>query len=114
MVQHVYLINYLINRQVEKKGGKLVAMFVDLRAAFDSVDREVLIETMRETRVREGITRRVKQIIREMKSRVKIGGEIGESFWTENLTLKRQGCSLSPTLFNILMADLEEQMGKVK
>lgn len=47
MVQHIYLINYLINRQVEKKEGKLVAMFVDLRAAFDSVDRGVLIETMR-------------------------------------------------------------------
>lgn len=41
----------------------MVAMFVDLKAAFDSVDREVLIETMREKRVREGITRRVKQIL---------------------------------------------------
>lgn len=89
-------------------------MFVDLRAAFDSVDRGVLIETIREKRVREGITRRVKQIIKEIKSRVKIGGEIKESFWTENLTHMRQRCPLSPTLFNIFMVDLEEQIGKVK
>jgi len=44
----IYVINYLINRQLERKGGKLVALFVDLKAAFDSVDREVLTGAMRE------------------------------------------------------------------
>lgn len=33
----------------------MVAMFVDLKAAFDSVDREVLIGTMRKQGVREGL-----------------------------------------------------------
>lgn len=37
-IDNIYIINYLINRQLEKKEGKLVALFVDLRAAFDSVD----------------------------------------------------------------------------
>lgn len=38
----------MVNRQIERKGGKLVALFVDLKATFDSVDRRILIETMRE------------------------------------------------------------------
>lgn len=31
-------------------------MFVDMKAAFDSVDREVLIGIMRELGIREGLT----------------------------------------------------------
>lgn len=65
-----------------RKGGKLVALFVDLKAAFDSVDREVLVGTMRECGIREGLTVSVEQVIRETRSRVRIGKEIGKSFWT--------------------------------
>lgn len=42
-MDNVYVINYLINRQLGK-GKKVVAMFIDFKAAFDSVDREVLGE----------------------------------------------------------------------
>lgn len=36
--------------------------------------------------------------------------KISESFWTEKGV--RQGCPLSPTLFLLLVADLEEEMKK--
>lgn len=107
-MDNVFVINYLINRQIGRKRGKLVALFVDLKAAFDSVDREVLVGTMRECGIREGLTVKVKQVIRETKSRVRIKEEIGESFWTARGV--RQGCPLSLILFNILMADIEEQI----
>lgn len=38
-VDNIYVLNYLANRQLGRKGGKLAVMFVDLKAAFDSVDR---------------------------------------------------------------------------
>jgi len=111
-VDSIFTLNYLINRQLIKKGGKLVALFVDFKAAFDSVDRGVLVETMRERGVREGLVRRVEELLRETKCRVKgRRGGGGEQFWTARGV--RQGCPLSPLLFNILMADLEEKMGKV-
>jgi len=38
-VDNIYAINYLINKQLERKEGKLVALFVDLKEAFDSTER---------------------------------------------------------------------------
>lgn len=55
----------------------MVAMFIDLKAAFDSVDRGVLYSAMRERGIREELIERVKEVYRETKSRVKVGGELG-------------------------------------
>lgn len=99
-MDNVYVLNYLIGRQLKGKGGGMVALFVDLRAAFDSVDRGVLIEMMKERRIREGLVRRIEEVMGETKSRVRMGQEVGESFWTVREV--RQGCPLNPTLFNMI------------
>ncbi|EZA53582.1 hypothetical protein X777_06938 [Ooceraea biroi] len=46
-IDNIYVLNYLINRQISKKKARIVIMFLDLKAAFDSVDRGILIETKR-------------------------------------------------------------------
>lgn len=90
----------------------MTAMFVDLKATFDSVDRGKLGEAMKERGVRKGLRRRVEEVMKEIRCRIKTRRELGESFWTEKGV--RQGCPLCPMLFNILTADLEEKLGKVK
>lgn len=42
----VYVMNYLVNRQVSRKMGILVALFVDLKAAYNSVGKETVIRAM--------------------------------------------------------------------
>jgi len=41
-MDNIYVLNYLMNKKLEAKKGKVIAMFVDLKAAFDLVDREIL------------------------------------------------------------------------
>lgn len=35
----------MVNRQLGKKGGRMIAVFVDLKAVFDMVNRRILIES---------------------------------------------------------------------
>lgn len=75
---------------------------MDLKAAFDSVDRGIVLEAMKEKGIRESLIMRIENVLREMRSTV--GGEVGDSFWTAMKV--RQECPLS---FNIVLADLERE-----
>lgn len=57
-----------------------MALFVELKSAFDSVNREVLLKTMRQRGIREGLVERVVKVMREMRSRAMVGGEVEEGF----------------------------------
>ncbi|KMQ85710.1 hypothetical protein RF55_15573 [Lasius niger] len=59
------------DKQIKRTINKL-----DLKAAFDTVDREVLIKTLRERGIRKGLVERVEEVIRETKSRVRAGEDI--------------------------------------
>lgn len=111
-IDNVYVLNYLVNRQVWRRGRKLIALFVDLRAAFDSMDREVLVEAMKERGIREGFIERVIELLQETRSRVKVEGERGNCFWTAREL--RQGCPLTPQLFNLVIADIAKELKKVR
>ncbi|XP_039311279.1 uncharacterized protein LOC120359054 [Solenopsis invicta] len=54
-IDQIYVLNYLINKRVAVRKSKMVVLFVDLKAAFDSVDREILIQMMRERGVRKSL-----------------------------------------------------------
>jgi len=97
-MDQIYALNYLINRQIGRDKGKMIGMFIDLKAAFDSVDKEVLIKAMRGRGMREGLINRVEEVLRETRSRVRVGTQCGGVFWTARGV--RQGCPLSPILFN--------------
>lgn len=56
-VDNMYVFNYLVNRLLDRKDGQLMALFMDLRAVYDSVDRRVLEEAMKNSRIRRGYDR---------------------------------------------------------
>lgn len=51
-IDNIYVLNYLINKQLGNKKGNTVTLFVDLKVAFDTVDKKILINTMREIGIR--------------------------------------------------------------
>ncbi|XP_043280376.1 uncharacterized protein [Venturia canescens] len=89
-IDSIYVMNYLVGRRCVEKKGKVIAMFVDLKAAFDSVDRKVLVETMEKRGVREGIRERVREIYEETRNKVRVGGVVGEEFWTVRGKIRKE------------------------
>lgn len=89
---------------------------VDLKAEIDSVDRESLKQRLEEGGVSSRLRKRILEIYEKTKSVVRIKVKYGKRT-TKGV---RQGCPLSPFLFNILIRDTENAFlvgtmwGKVK
>lgn len=73
-MDNIYMLNYVANKQISRKKGNMVALFADIRAAFDSVERGILIGMIRKKGIRKGLIRRVEEVLRETRNRVKVGG----------------------------------------
>ena len=94
----------------------LYHVFIDFKKAFDRVWHAALWATMRKYNISANLVRTIEQLYDKATSAVQMNGSIGE--WFRTTVGVRQGCLLSPTLFNIflerIMSDaLEEHEGKV-
>lgn len=107
--KYIYVLNNFISKQVERGKEEIMILFVDLKAAFDSVDREKLVKAIRERGVKEGLVKRCEVVLREMKDKTGEEKE-GEEFWTVRGV--RQRYALSPCLFSLIIADVEKEIRK--
>ena len=94
----------------------LYHVFIDFKKAFNRVWHAALWATMGKYNISANLVRTIEQLYDKATSAVQMNGSIGE--WFRITVRVRQGCLLSPTLFNIflerIMSDaLEEHDGKV-
>ena len=80
---------------------KLYHVFIDLKKAFDRVWHEALWATMRKYNINDSIIRAIENLYDKAQSAVLFSGSTGE--WFRTTVGVRQGCLLSPTLFNIFL-----------
>lgn len=105
-------MNYVVNKQIGRVGRRLVVLFIDLRAVFDSVDREGVDRNDEEKRDKGGTCKKDGRGVKENKEQGESEWGIGVGFWTARGM--RQGCPLSLVLFNILILDIEEDLVRVR
>ena len=67
---------------------------------------------MEEMGIDEGLMERIKEIYEDTRCEIEIGNKIIGAFKTEKGV--RQGCPLSPTLFNIAFSEVEKEMRKAQ
>jgi hypothetical protein len=102
---NIYILNTLIQKHKHEK-RKLYACFVDLSKAFDNVWRHGLLYKMAEI----GIQGKVFEIIRSMYENTEYSIKTNSGA-SRNFSLDigvKQGCVLSPLLFNIYVNDMKD------
>ncbi|XP_014212658.1 golgin subfamily A member 6-like protein 22 [Copidosoma floridanum] len=110
VIEAICTLKQIVEEKLCKEREKLFTCFIDLKEAFDRVDRKVLKERLIEMEVSEKLRNRIMDISKETKHVVEVGEEESKEFWTEKGV--RQGCPLSPTLFNVYLVDLEQELKK--
>ena len=98
-VDNIYILNHIVNVKLTA-GKKIWAFFVDLKTAFDSVDRNQLYEKLFRLNIPTYITEAIRNLYRRTPHNIE-----NEIFYTEKGL--KQGCPLSPLLFALYISDLE-------
>jgi sorting nexin-29 len=76
-------------------------LFIDFKAAYDSINREKLLEAMLEFNIPKKLISLTRMTLKRVSCRIKISSSLSEPFFTEKGL--RQGDSLSCLLFNIAL-----------
>lgn len=103
---HIFALNAMIQNQLRKKGGKLFALFVDLKSAFPSVSHELLWKKLSQL----GLSHKIINILINLYNNATMAVKNREGISDKcPITLGvLQGETLSPLLFSLFLSDIED------
>ena len=99
-IDQIFIIRQLTEKYLEKD-KKMYAAFIDTEKAYDKVWRTDLRVTLKGYGVRGKLLGSIKALYKESKACVRVEGKVTEEFMVEQGL--RQGCPLSPWLFNVFL-----------
>ena len=107
---HILTLKSIIDKYISQTPRKyLFACFVDFRSAFDSVCRKSLHFKLLKNGVGGNFLALIQDMYQDVQYCMKIDGEISKPF--ESSVGMKQGCVLSPLLFNMFLSDLPDIFG---
>ena len=106
------IIHNLVKQKCHHEGSKIFSCFVDFKKAFDSVPRDLLLKKLFDMGITGSFFNILRHIYTSDKASIKLGHSCSDFF---NLDIGvRQGCILSPLLFNLFLSDLAKQFDTIE
>ena len=105
---HVYVLKTLVEKSVTRKGKKLYAAFIDFRKAYDTVNRTKLLKILSTIGIGRKLLLNIQSLYNKINYVIKTKDHKSVPIQS-NLGLK-QGCPLSPLLFNLYINDFDKYM----
>jgi len=88
-----------VMEQAAAKNMPVYSSYIDIKAAYDSVPRKTLWEVCSQYDIPKKLCRLLQALYSKTKAAVRVEGELTD--WFDVKTGLRQGCLLSPLLFNV-------------
>ena len=101
---HVFLLKTIIDKVVKNDGKNLYAAFIDFKKAYDTVDRYVLLERLKVLGINGLMLQNIEAMYLKTEYLVKYKNGYLDPI-SSSVGLK-QGCPLSPMLFNLYIDDV--------
>lgn len=108
-MDNIFILNHVVQRE-KCEEEKVYALFVDLKAAFDNVDRNKLWRILKDKGIEEQLISRIRSLYKETRVVIRTKEGTTDSFITKKGV--RQRCVLSPTLFNLYIAEVDKYFEK--
>ena len=114
-VDQIFIVRQLCEKAA-KVGRQIHACFVDMEKAFDSIRRKDVWNILKRKGVEQQLIEGIKSLYENTVNYVRVRNEASKTF-TSKIGL-RQGCILSPLLFNLVLDDVvkkcKESMSKYR
>ena len=104
---HIFLLKTLVTKVLRKKKQLFVA-FIDFKKAYDTVDRNKLLMALHQSGIQGKFLSNLEAMYRKVQYSIKLNSGVLPPI-TSNLGLK-QGCPLSPLLFNFYINDISSYL----
>ena len=108
-MDQIFSFKALSEKVVEKKRDMYVC-FMDLEKAYDRVNRESLFRVLSVKGVKDCLLEAVKAFYKNSRAGVRVGRKMGDLFEVKGGL--RQGCVMSPWLFNLYMDEVVKSMNR--
>jgi hypothetical protein len=102
---NAFVLRHLIEKNF-RQSKRVYTGFVDFKRAFDTVPRNTMLYKLHKAGVPQAVIRVIESMYSDNKSAVKLSAGITDTF--PNTVGVKQGCPLSPLLFNVYINDLED------
>ncbi len=106
---------FMLERIIEMtraRGDRLYVAFIDMEKAYDRVNRKKLFEVMRGYGIEEKLIRVIEKVYDSNRIKFVKGSLVTD--WCDSNSGVRQGCPLSPLLFNIYVRELGQVIDNSK
>ena len=101
----IFFLQTIVEKVVKIGKKKLFAVLIDFKKAYDTVNRDILIKRLKSVGINGFFLRNILAMYQKTEYSVKLKNGYTRAI-NSNLGLK-QGCPLSPMLFNLYIDDIE-------
>ena len=110
-LENIYVMKEIIDRN-KRNRKELYIGFLDIEKAYDSINRNKLFRLLKHIGISEKILNVIKALYTDNNMIFKMGNV--KTDWINNNTGVRQGCMMSPTLFNLYIEELFVRIRKAE